>query len=72
MVRDRFTFGWGFLQDGIEFLLVMVGNLAALAAGTAAALAGKARWPVTATAIATVLTVGFLLTPFSILFGLLD
>ena len=22
---DRFTFGWGFLQDGIEFLLVMVG-----------------------------------------------
>jgi endonuclease/exonuclease/phosphatase family metal-dependent hydrolase len=33
------------------FLLVMVGNLAALAAGTAAALAREARWPVAGTAI---------------------
>jgi endonuclease/exonuclease/phosphatase family metal-dependent hydrolase len=34
------------------FLLVMVGNLAALAAGTATALAGEVRWPVVGTALA--------------------
>jgi hypothetical protein len=34
------------------FLLVMVGNLAALAAGTAAAQAREVRWPVAATALA--------------------
>ena len=47
--------GWqavlgGRSQDA-AFLLVMVGNLAALAAGTAAALARETRWPVVGTAI---------------------
>jgi endonuclease/exonuclease/phosphatase family metal-dependent hydrolase len=48
--------GWqavlgGRSQDA-AFLLVMAANLAALAAGAAAALARATRWPVTATAIA--------------------
>ena len=47
--------GWQAVLGGrsqeAAFLLVMVGNLGALAAGTAAALAREARWPVVATAI---------------------
>ena len=47
--------GWQAVLGGrsqeAALLLVMVGNLAALAAGTAAALAPEARWPVTAAAI---------------------
>jgi endonuclease/exonuclease/phosphatase family metal-dependent hydrolase len=47
--------GWqavlgGRSQEAV-FLLVMVGNLGALAAGTAAALARETRWPVVATAV---------------------
>ena len=48
--------GWqavlGGRSQGQAFLLVMVGNLAALAAGTAAALAREVRWPVVGTALA--------------------
>jgi endonuclease/exonuclease/phosphatase family metal-dependent hydrolase len=47
--------GWQAVLGGrsqeAAFLLVMVGNLGALAAGTAAALAREARWPVVAAAI---------------------
>ncbi len=38
-------------SQAATFLVVMVGNLAALAAGTAAAVAREARWPVVATAV---------------------
>jgi endonuclease/exonuclease/phosphatase family metal-dependent hydrolase len=48
--------GWQAVLGGrsqeAAFLLVMLGNLVALAAGTAAALSREARWPVTATAVA--------------------
>jgi endonuclease/exonuclease/phosphatase family metal-dependent hydrolase len=47
--------GWQTVLGGrsqeAAFLLVMVGNLGALAAGTAAALARETRWPVVATAV---------------------
>jgi endonuclease/exonuclease/phosphatase family metal-dependent hydrolase len=47
--------GWQAVGGGrsqqAAFLAVMVGNLAALAAGTAAALATATRWPVVATAV---------------------
>jgi endonuclease/exonuclease/phosphatase family metal-dependent hydrolase len=47
--------GWQAVLGGrsqeAAFLLVMVGNLAALAAGTAAALVRETRWPVVGTAI---------------------
>ena len=47
--------GWqaalGGRSQEAAFLLVMVGNLGALAAGTAAALAREARWPLVVTAI---------------------
>ena len=47
--------GWQAVLGGrsqeAAFLLVMVGNLGALAAGTAAALAREARWPLVVTAI---------------------
>jgi endonuclease/exonuclease/phosphatase family metal-dependent hydrolase len=48
--------GWQAVLGGRSpaqaFLLVMVGNLAALAAGTATALAREVRWPVAGTALA--------------------
>jgi endonuclease/exonuclease/phosphatase family metal-dependent hydrolase len=48
--------GWqavlGGRSPGQAFLLVMVANLAALAAGTAASLAREVRWPVLGTALA--------------------
>ena len=48
--------GWQAVLGGRSpaqaFLLVMVGNLAALAAGTATALARAVRWPVAGTALA--------------------
>jgi endonuclease/exonuclease/phosphatase family metal-dependent hydrolase len=48
--------GWQAVLGGRSpaqaFLLVMVGNLAALAAGTATALAREVRWPVVGTALA--------------------
>jgi endonuclease/exonuclease/phosphatase family metal-dependent hydrolase len=47
--------GWQAVLGGrsqeAAFLLVMVGNLGALAAGTAAALAREARWPLVVTAV---------------------
>jgi endonuclease/exonuclease/phosphatase family metal-dependent hydrolase len=50
------SLGWqaalGGRSQGQAFLLVMVANLAALAAGTAASLAREVRWPVTGTALA--------------------
>jgi endonuclease/exonuclease/phosphatase family metal-dependent hydrolase len=48
--------GWQAVHGGrsqeVVFLLVMAGNLAALAAGTAAALARETGWPVAGTALA--------------------
>jgi endonuclease/exonuclease/phosphatase family metal-dependent hydrolase len=50
------SLGWQAVLGGRSpaqaFLLVMVGNLAALAAGTATALAREVRWPVAGTALA--------------------
>jgi endonuclease/exonuclease/phosphatase family metal-dependent hydrolase len=68
--------GWqavlGGRSQAAAFLLVMAANLAALAVGTAAALAREARWPVTATAIAglaVAVALGFEATPATGILG---